>query len=120
MNAHEAGEIVKPAMGLGFMGHTTVCGQCGARNKIVNECRCDPNNLPTRPVKSIGWSYPTSPNAGRLGFAKTGCWSVHVGELGEPAVAIAGYQKREEAMAHAQSLSEPWDPVFLRFNPIAT
>jgi hypothetical protein len=30
----------------------TACGRCGARNRIVNECRCDPDNLPTRPDDS--------------------------------------------------------------------
>ena len=25
------------------------CGRCGAANQIVNQCRCDPNNLPTTP-----------------------------------------------------------------------
>ena len=24
-----------------------ICGKCKAENRIVNECRCDPNNLPT-------------------------------------------------------------------------
>jgi hypothetical protein len=24
------------------------CSRCGAENKIVNECRCDPNNLPIK------------------------------------------------------------------------
>ena len=24
-----------------------VCPQCGGHNKIVNQCRCDPDNLPT-------------------------------------------------------------------------
>jgi hypothetical protein len=27
----------------------TTCPQCGAQNAIVNQCGCDPNNLPTRP-----------------------------------------------------------------------
>lgn len=26
-----------------------LCGRCGKRGKIVNQCRCDPNNLPTTP-----------------------------------------------------------------------
>jgi len=25
------------------------CPHCGALNEIVNQCRCDPDNLPTRP-----------------------------------------------------------------------
>lgn len=24
------------------------CARCGARNRIVNECRCDPDNIPTK------------------------------------------------------------------------
>jgi hypothetical protein len=28
----------------------TPCPKCGKTGKIVNACRCDPNNLPTRPV----------------------------------------------------------------------
>ncbi len=26
------------------------CPDCGKENAFVNQCRCDPNNLPTRPV----------------------------------------------------------------------
>ena len=26
------------------------CPRCGKENRIVNECKCDPDNLPTRPV----------------------------------------------------------------------
>lgn len=29
------------------MSTLTQCGICGRMNHIVNECRCDPNNLPT-------------------------------------------------------------------------
>jgi hypothetical protein len=27
--------------------HLTVCSYCGSVNEIVNQCGCDPNNLPT-------------------------------------------------------------------------
>ena len=27
----------------------TKCPKCNAENEIVNQCRCDPNNLPTVP-----------------------------------------------------------------------
>ena len=27
---------------------TYKCGTCGKENGIVNQCRCDPNNLPTK------------------------------------------------------------------------
>ena len=36
------------------------CSRCGAENRIVNACRCDPNNLPTTPA-------PFSPDCGRCG-----------------------------------------------------
>jgi hypothetical protein len=32
-------------MSTAYVAH--VCNQCGQANRIVNECRCDPNNLPT-------------------------------------------------------------------------
>lgn len=35
------------------------CPSCGARNRIVNECRCDPNNLPT----VAGVPLPLQPKA---------------------------------------------------------
>jgi hypothetical protein len=35
--------IINPQIALGG-----VCSECGAQNAIVNQCRCDPNNLPTR------------------------------------------------------------------------
>jgi hypothetical protein len=35
----------------------TKCPQCGRENAIVNECRCDPNNLPTTvpPLEQAKW-----------------------------------------------------------------
>jgi len=33
--------------------HITVCPTCGRNNSIVNECGCDPDNLPTRPVGAV-------------------------------------------------------------------
>ncbi|RLI52784.1 MAG: hypothetical protein DRO87_12650 [Candidatus Thorarchaeota archaeon] len=32
---------------------TYKCSTCGAENKIVNQCCCDPNNLPTRPLPEL-------------------------------------------------------------------
>lgn len=35
------------------------CGTCGKTNRIVNECRCDPNNLPTKlPATEYGPGNP--------------------------------------------------------------
>jgi hypothetical protein len=30
-----------------YPAHLTVCSSCGSVNEIVNQCGCDPNNLPT-------------------------------------------------------------------------
>lgn len=30
------------------MSNIHQCPRCGRENEIVNQCRCDPNNLPTR------------------------------------------------------------------------
>lgn len=32
---------------------TTVCPICNTENEIVNQCRCDPDNLPTEPKHII-------------------------------------------------------------------
>ncbi len=40
----------------------TTCPRCNAENAIVNQCRCDPHNLPTRPGPAKGvpvsWHSP--------------------------------------------------------------
>lgn len=43
----------------------TTCPRCGQENKIVNQCRCDPNNLPTTPIY-VG-RYARSVETGWLG-----------------------------------------------------
>lgn len=45
------------------------CPTCGHVGKIVNECRCDPNNLPTTPVY-IG-RYARSVETGWIGRIKS-------------------------------------------------
>lgn len=43
------------------------CSTCGAANKIVNQCGCDPNNLPT-PVPPPSPSNPATPTFEELGI----------------------------------------------------
>jgi hypothetical protein len=59
-------------------------------------------------TKQLDWSYPTSGNASRLGFAATGCWTVSVSRDGAPADAVKGFASRDEAIAFARSLPMPF------------
>lgn len=66
--------------------------------------------------KLVEWAYPTSDNARKFGFAKTGCWTVET-QIGiEPPKALAGYVDRQSALKHAVSLQAEWHPAWLRFN----
>lgn len=45
------------------------CSTCGAMNQIINECGCDPNNLPTRPSDTDGvLIVPLNSEYGNTGF----------------------------------------------------
>ena len=33
------------------------CSRCGRVNAIVNQCRCDPHNLPTGPATARIWVF---------------------------------------------------------------
>ena len=59
-------------------------------------------------VKRVEWSYPTSDNAERLGFGKTGCYSVEVGEENKPFRAIIGFASLVEARFAAEAMPMPW------------
>lgn len=69
-------------------------------------------------TKSIGWSYPSSPNADRFKF-KAGCWTVSTTErngiTGIPSLpcAVAAFATRAEAEAHGRALPFPWDASYL-------
>jgi hypothetical protein len=67
--------------------------------------------------KSVEWSYPTSTNAKRFGFHDTGCWTVQLTKGIRPPKATAGFKTREEAMAHAETMSEKWSNLFLSNHP---
>ena len=63
-------------------------------------------------MKSIAWSYPTSPNADRFGF-RAGCWTVRTVEgegtpAVQPPVAIRGFRTKEEAKDYANTMPELW------------
>lgn len=68
-------------------------------------------------TKSVAWSYPTSPNAERFGFAQ-GCYTL---ELTDPAGIIPpqplkGYATEAEALAAAHKLPQQWDRLFLKYS----
>ena len=63
--------------------------------------------------KSVEFSYPTSSNAKKMGFNKTGCWTVETRESGKAGKAIKGFLTREEAISHAETMKNEWCPIYL-------
>lgn len=72
-----------------------------------------------RQRKQIDWSYPTSGNAERFGFAK-GCWTVQVSTDHRPPVAFAGFGTEAEAVTFARSLPMPFGDLWKRYETDAT
>lgn len=69
--------------------------------------------------KSIGWSYPSSPNARRFGHYATGCWTVAVDVDGKLPNYRAGFADPVEALRCAERIDLPWCKLFLRLMPDA-
>lgn len=76
-----------------------------------------PNESQRDVTKEIGWSYPSSPNAVRFGFGKSGCWTVSTTRGQKPPVALSGHAERSEALTAALKLPYDWAPLFARHNP---
>ena len=68
------------------------------------------------PTKEVGYSYASSENAKRFGFAKTGCYTVSTIKGTNPPVAVSGHATSGDALAAALLLPEAWNPTFLRHN----
>lgn len=72
--------------------------------------------------KAVGYSYPTSPNADRLGFPK-GCYTLSLSgarsRQGDPMPdkAVSGYATEAEAVAAARLHPLPWLPSIIRYHP---
>lgn len=49
----------------------------------------------------VDWSYPTSDNASKFGFYRTGCWTVSKRCNPKPPQALAGFASREDALQYA-------------------
>lgn len=64
--------------------------------------------------KSIAWSYPTSTNAAKAGFAKTGCYSVEIRNGCNPPKQVRGFASREEAESFYSTLEAEPDPIHER------
>ncbi len=61
-------------------------------------------------TKKIEWACPTSSNAVKFGFGKTGCYTVEFKEAkNKPAKAVAGFATIDEAETHAACFSYEWD-----------
>ena len=69
-------------------------------------------------VKEIGWAYPTSTEAVRLGYGKTGCFVLSVGDWMHPK-AISASSCFEELEAIAEAKKEyKWS--FFTWRPVKT
>lgn len=68
-------------------------------------------------VKSVEWAFPSSDTAKRFSKGRSGCWTVQVGNAGEPMEAITGHNERESALRHAHSLAVEWDSSFCAIYP---
>lgn len=68
--------------------------------------------------KKIEWSYPSSPNAKKLGFGKHGCFSVQLAKPGGyKGKALRGFMTLAEAEEYAVTLPNDWSPLSLRMEP---
>lgn len=67
-------------------------------------------------AKQVAYSYPSSPNAEKFGFGKTGCYTVSLVALSpvrKPPVSVIGLASLESAKAYANTMPEPWDKYSL-------
>lgn len=63
-------------------------------------------------LKSVDWSYPTSPNAERLGRGKTGGWTVSVQpDLVTPSKGVSIHETEREAIDAAKATPDQWHPL---------
>lgn len=61
-------------------------------------------------TKQVGFAYPTSPDAVKFGFAKSGCYSVSLGGTDPltPPKSIAAFLTKREAFEYANKMPEPF------------
>jgi len=60
--------------------------------------------------KLVEFSYPSSTNASRLGFSKTGCYTLHTAST-EGHKTLSGHATLKEAKAAGELLPHPWHPA---------
>ncbi len=66
-------------------------------------------------TKLVDYSYPTSTNATKYGFGKTGCYTVSVAKGSAPGKAVKAFADKASALAFAETLPMP----FHRFQSLA-
>lgn len=62
-------------------------------------------------TKAVSYAYPSSNDAERFGFGKTGCYVVGLGpaDHSKPHSSVAGYATKAEAFEAADKMPEPFD-----------
>ena len=62
---------------------------------------------PAPTTKAIGFAYPSSPDAKRFGFSKSGCWVVETSRGANPPEALSGHATREAALQAKEIAVDP-------------
>lgn len=58
--------------------------------------------------KLVEFSYPSSPNAAKFGFAKTGCYTLHTASPTAGHKTVAGFATLREAKLAGSDVALPW------------
>ena len=65
--------------------------------------------------KTVSYSYPTSPNAKKYGFYKTGCYTVETITDEKPPKSLAAFATKKEAVAFAETLKYRFHWLYLKY-----
>lgn len=66
----------------------------------------------TNDAKGVDYSYPSSTNAQRFGFAKQGCWTVSLHSPDHTPIALAAFPTEAMAYDFANQHPAPWHPLW--------
>lgn len=68
--------------------------------------------------KTVEYSYPSSTNAKRFGYDKTGCYTVStINENYTKQKQLAAFATKAQAVTEAEKLPYEWHWMYLKYNP---
>lgn len=101
----------------GARHHLNASAGCLTANARTDFLRAAVECASPSAVKSVGWAYPTSPNAEAFGVPSVGCWTVALGEPGRPLHAVRSFAVESAAIDYAKALPWGWDSSYLKIHP---